>query len=76
MFRSSTLEATKDKFSKLNVIEISNFLKELDEFVEKFDTEGPGTVGEDMERGLLLMEVSSFYRMNDKIFFIANKINS
>lgn len=76
MFRSSTLEATKDKFSKLNVIEIANFLKELDEFVEKFDTEGPGTVGEDMERGLLLMEVRSFYRMHDKIFFIANKTNS
>lgn len=69
MFRSNTLEATKDKFSKLSVIEIANFLKELDDFVEKFDTEGPGTVGEDMETGLLLMEVNEFY----KILFIACK---
>lgn len=61
MFRANTLEATKDKFSKLNVVEIANFLKDLDEFVEKFDNEGPGTVGEDMERGLLLMEVNKIH---------------
>ncbi|XP_063540762.1 dynein axonemal heavy chain 10 [Cydia strobilella] len=56
LFRGNTLEQTKEKFSKLNVIEIANFLKELDDFVEKFDAEGPATVGEDMDRGLLLME--------------------
>ncbi|XP_068620608.1 LOW QUALITY PROTEIN: dynein axonemal heavy chain 10 [Battus philenor] len=56
LFRGNTLEQTKDKFSKLNVSEISNFLKELDDFVEKFDAEGPGSVGEDMDRGLQLME--------------------
>lgn len=58
LFRANTLEQTKEKFSKLNVVEIANFLKELDEFVEKFDKEGPATVGDDMDRGLLLMEVS------------------
>ena len=42
----------------MNVVEISNFLRELDDFVEKFDTVGPGTVGDDMDRGLMLMEVS------------------
>lgn len=57
LFRGATLEKTKEKFSKLNVIEIANFLKELDDFVEKFDLEGPGTVGDDMDRGLVLMEV-------------------
>ncbi|CAG9136916.1 unnamed protein product [Plutella xylostella] len=56
LFRGRTLEQTKDKFSKLNVIEIADFLREIDEFVERFDTAGPGTVGEDMDRGLLLME--------------------
>ncbi|XP_049877279.1 dynein axonemal heavy chain 10 [Pectinophora gossypiella] len=61
MFRAKTLEATKDKFSKLNVIEISNFLRELDEFIEKFDLEGPATVGDDMDRGLLLMEEYTKY---------------
>lgn len=39
------------------MIEIANFLKELDDFVEKFDREGPATVGEDLDAGLLLMEV-------------------
>lgn len=57
MFRGNTLEQTKEKFSKLNVVEISNFLKELDDFVEKFDNEGPAVVGDDMDRGLILMEV-------------------
>lgn len=60
LFRGNTLEQTKEKFSKLNVAEISKFLKELDDFVEKFDSEGPGTIGEDMDRGLLLMEVGIF----------------
>ncbi|XP_075981627.1 dynein heavy chain at 89D [Anticarsia gemmatalis] len=56
LFRGNTLEQTKEKFSKMNVVEIANFLKELDDFVEKFDAEGPVTVGDDMDRGLLLME--------------------
>lgn len=60
LFRGNTLEDTKEKFSQLNVVEIASFLKELDEFVEKFDTEGPATVGEDMDRGSLLMEVYFF----------------
>lgn len=57
LFRAKALEQTKEKFSKLNVVEIGNFLRELDEFVEKFDAVGPATVGDDMDRGLLLMEV-------------------
>ncbi|KPJ04007.1 Dynein heavy chain 10, axonemal [Papilio xuthus] len=61
LFRGNTLEQTKEKFSKLNVAEISKFLKELDDFVEKFDSEGPGTIGEDMDRGLLLMEEYTKY---------------
>nr|XP_049701305.1 dynein axonemal heavy chain 10 [Helicoverpa armigera] len=61
LFRAATLEKTKEKFSKMNVVEIANFLKELDDFVEKFDTEGPGTVGDDMDRGSLLMEEYSKY---------------
>ncbi|KOB71862.1 putative Ciliary dynein heavy chain, partial [Operophtera brumata] len=43
LFRGNTLEGTKEKFSKLNVVEISNYLRELDDFVEKFDNEGPAT---------------------------------
>ncbi|XP_028177563.1 dynein heavy chain 10, axonemal, partial [Ostrinia furnacalis] len=61
LFRGNTLEQTKEKFSKLNVVEISNFLKELDDFVEKFDNEGPGIVGDDMDRGLVLMEEYNKY---------------
>ncbi|XP_041985040.1 dynein axonemal heavy chain 10 [Aricia agestis] len=56
LFRSETLEQTKEKFSKMNVTEIANFLRELDEFVEKFDVEGPATVGDDLDRGVVLME--------------------
>ncbi|CAK1584360.1 unnamed protein product [Parnassius mnemosyne] len=61
LFRGNTLEQTKEKFSKLNVVEISTFLRELDEFIEKFDKEGPGSVGDDMEKGLLLMEEYAKY---------------
>ncbi|CAB3257120.1 unnamed protein product [Arctia plantaginis] len=61
LFRGNTLEDTKEKFSQLNVVEIAAFLKELDDFVEKFDTEGPATVGEEMDRGSLLMEEYSKY---------------
>lgn len=57
LFRGNALENTKEKFSKLNVVEIANFLKELDDFIIKFDSEGPATVEDDMDRGLLLMEV-------------------
>ncbi|XP_026741363.1 dynein heavy chain 10, axonemal [Trichoplusia ni] len=61
LFRGATLEKTKEKFSKLNVIEIANFLKELDDFVERFDKEGPGTVADDMDRGMVLMEEYNKY---------------
>lgn len=57
LFRGNTLEGTKEKFSKLSVVEISLFLRELDDFVEKFDNEGPAIVGDDMDRGLEIMEV-------------------
>ncbi|KAJ2948630.1 hypothetical protein O0L34_g7885 [Tuta absoluta] len=61
LFRAQTLEATKEKFSKLTLQEIAKFLLELDEFVEKFDKEGPGTVGEDLDHGILLMEEYTKY---------------
>ncbi|KAF9424732.1 hypothetical protein HW555_000033, partial [Spodoptera exigua] len=61
LFRASTLEKTKEKFSKMNVEEIAKFLRELDEFVEKFDAVGPGTVGDDMDRGIMLVEEYSKY---------------
>lgn len=43
-------------------------MKELDDFVEKFDKEGPGTVGEDMDGGLVLMEASIFRYITSRLY--------
>lgn len=50
------MEATKDRFAALTLAEIHEFCDILAEFVHKFDTEGPGSVGDNLDTGLKLME--------------------
>lgn len=56
LYRGQSLEATKERFAQLTLTEINEFCELLAEFVQKFDTEGPGCVGEDMDTGVKLME--------------------
>lgn len=42
MCRNTTLETTKERFQSVAEEQISNFYDVLQEFVRKFDTEGPG----------------------------------
>ncbi|PSN52994.1 Dynein heavy chain 10 [Blattella germanica] len=54
--RSMMLESTKARFAKLTVDEIDEFVKIIEEFVKRFQEEGPGAVGQELDRGLLLMD--------------------
>lgn len=56
LYRSQTLEATKGRFAEMTQAQISNFLDVLNEFVKRYDEEGPGTVGEEMDRGMNLLD--------------------
>ena len=56
--RSLMLETTKAKFAKLTIQEIDEFYKKIEEFVKHFQEEGPGAIGQDLDRGLKLMDVS------------------
>ncbi|XP_055696351.1 dynein axonemal heavy chain 10 [Lutzomyia longipalpis] len=56
LYRSATLEVVKTKFASLTSVEISSFTLNLDEFIKKFNDMGPGSVGDDMNRGLDLMD--------------------
>ena len=65
--RSLMLETTKTKFAKLTVVEIDEFCKKLEEFVKRFQEEGPGAIGHDLDRGIILMDVSlkKFRQINE-----------
>ncbi|KAF2892470.1 hypothetical protein ILUMI_13689 [Ignelater luminosus] len=56
IYRTQTLESTKDRFAQITLSEIAEFCGILAEFIRKFDNDGPGAVGEDLDSGLKLME--------------------
>ncbi|KAG5670791.1 hypothetical protein PVAND_001030 [Polypedilum vanderplanki] len=56
LYRMKTLHSTKVKFSQMTQKDIEKFKNELDEFVNKFDNEGPG-IEKDMDKGQKLMEI-------------------
>lgn len=56
LHRGQTLELTKGRFAEMTLNEIANFLDILGEFVRIYDTEGPGAVGEELDKGEMLME--------------------
>ncbi|XP_030756931.1 dynein heavy chain 10, axonemal [Sitophilus oryzae] len=56
LYREQTLEGTKERFAGLTLKEIGDFMEVLRQFLERFDKEGPGAVGEDLDTGLKLME--------------------
>uniref|UniRef100_A0A182NRZ8 AAA+ ATPase domain-containing protein n=1 Tax=Anopheles dirus TaxID=7168 RepID=A0A182NRZ8_9DIPT len=56
LLRSSKLQPTKAKFAEITQKEIHTFSEELAKFIAKFRTEGPGTVGLDLDKGVELMD--------------------
>ncbi|KAF7265371.1 hypothetical protein GWI33_021219 [Rhynchophorus ferrugineus] len=56
LYREQTLESTKERFAGLTLNEINDFLEVLRQFLERFEHEGPGAVGEDLDAGLRLMD--------------------
>ncbi|XP_058811885.1 dynein axonemal heavy chain 10 isoform X1 [Topomyia yanbarensis] len=56
LYRANMLQSTKTKFAEMTQNEISIFCFELNEFVQRYKSEGPGTVGLDLDRGALLMD--------------------
>uniref|UniRef100_A0A6E8V0M9 Dynein heavy chain 10, axonemal n=1 Tax=Anopheles coluzzii TaxID=1518534 RepID=A0A6E8V0M9_ANOCL len=56
LLRSGKLQPTKAKFAEITQKEIQTFSDELAKFITKFRTEGPGTVGLDLDRGVELMD--------------------
>lgn len=57
LYRASTLESTRDKFSELTQEEIQQFLIDTVMFAENFEAFGPGSIGDDLELGLKKMSV-------------------
>ncbi|KYQ51703.1 Dynein heavy chain 10, axonemal [Trachymyrmex zeteki] len=55
LYRASTLESTRDKFSELTQEEIQQFLIDTVMFAENFEAFGPGSIGDDLELGLKKM---------------------
>jgi len=62
LFRGQNLEATKEKFKMTTREEVNNFLFECDAFLDRFYSEGPPGVGEDLDKGIKLMDVSLFVK--------------
>ncbi|KAL1383973.1 hypothetical protein pipiens_013086, partial [Culex pipiens pipiens] len=57
LYRANMLQSTKTKFAEMTQNEISIFCFELNKFVQRYKSEGPGTVGLDLDRGAELMEL-------------------
>ncbi|KOX73523.1 Dynein heavy chain 10, axonemal, partial [Melipona quadrifasciata] len=56
LYRASTLASTSNRFSEMTQEQINEFVKELEQFATDFEVNGPGSVGEDLERGLVKMD--------------------
>nr|XP_028567040.1 dynein heavy chain 10, axonemal isoform X2 [Podarcis muralis] len=52
-----SLGSIKKTFTEITREQIANYSKEIDDFYHRFITEGPGSVGENLDRGLELMVV-------------------
>uniref|UniRef100_A0A8D2LCC4 Dynein axonemal heavy chain 10 n=1 Tax=Varanus komodoensis TaxID=61221 RepID=A0A8D2LCC4_VARKO len=52
-----SLGSIKKTFTEITSEQIGNYSKEIDDFYKRFITEGPGSVGENLDRGLELMVV-------------------
>ncbi|XP_055846772.1 dynein axonemal heavy chain 10 isoform X2 [Episyrphus balteatus] len=56
LYRSFKLGAIKQKFAEIVTTDINKFLEELQDFIEDFEQNGPGSVGSDLDRGTRLID--------------------
>lgn len=59
IYRGTTLESTKDRFCQMTMDEIAEFAEDLKKFIGDFEAHGPGSFGNDLDTGLMTMEVST-----------------
>uniref|UniRef100_A0A8B9QA73 Dynein axonemal heavy chain 10 n=1 Tax=Apteryx owenii TaxID=8824 RepID=A0A8B9QA73_APTOW len=52
-----SLGSIKRTFTKITRQQVGDYSKEIADFFHKFTTEGPGAVGEDLDKGLELMDI-------------------
>lgn len=57
LYRATTLESTKDRFCEMTIEQIEDFSREFLEFAKDFESNGPGSVGIDLDRGIKMMSV-------------------
>lgn len=60
LYRATTLESTKDRFCEMTIEQIEDFGREFLEFSQDFEKNGPGSVGNDLDRGIKMMGVGIF----------------
>jgi len=65
--RSFTLESTKARYAKITVEEIDEFVKIVEEVAQRFEDLGPGSVGQDLDSGLKLMDVRHLFTFRTKL---------
>ncbi|CAM9556184.1 unnamed protein product [Bubo scandiacus] len=68
------LGGIKRTFTKITEQQIEDYSKELEDFFHKFMTEGPGAVGEDLDKGLELMAI--FEKEMEKLEKIHQELGS
>ncbi|XP_012272400.1 dynein heavy chain 10, axonemal [Orussus abietinus] len=56
LYRATSLESTKDRFCEMTKEQILDFIRELAEFAEDFERNGPGSVGNDLDLGTRKMD--------------------
>ena len=67
--RSIMLESTKARYAKITVEEIDEFVKIIAEIAQRFEDQGPGSVGQDLDSGLKLMDVRHLFTFRKKITY-------
>jgi dynein heavy chain len=65
--RSFLLESTKARYAKVTVEEIDEFVKIVEEVAQRFEEQGPGSVGQDLDSGLRLMDVRHLFTFRTKL---------
>lgn len=56
-----SLQPTQALFLAKTQQKVSDFSKTVKRFQERFESQGPGSVGEDLERGVGLLKVSALF---------------
>lgn len=64
-----SLQPTQSLFLAKTQQKVADFSKTVKRFQERFESKGPGCVGEDLERGVGLLKVSSLIFLESSLLF-------